>query len=231
MANNAGLRFGASLILGFAVVVTTLKAQASQPAADRVTATPKTTRNLRCTPSCGPKLFEQRYVSRIPTHADTTMPTTKFRLRWSRGNFEIISFSPRAVSLVSLAAQSLSLNPDCFRRLYAWHIASIIGPPSCFFAIFRGLDFLAALFADFFGALATNHPNLQHVLFCQRAFSSLQVSASCPREVAPVAEDCSRDWYRTSIFAQSALCSRAVANPPPVRQQSPWHRPHGRSHR
>ena len=55
--------------------------------------------------------------------------------------------------------QSLSLKPDCFRRLYAWYVASITGPPSCFFAIFRGLDFFAALFADFFGALAIDHLN------------------------------------------------------------------------
>jgi hypothetical protein len=31
--------------------------------------------------------------------------------------------------------------------------------PFCFFAILRGLDFFAAPFADFFDALAIDHPN------------------------------------------------------------------------
>lgn len=84
--------------------------------------------------------------------------------------------SPRIVSLVSLAAQSLSLKPDCFRRLYAWYIASIIGLPSCFFAIFRGPDFLAALFADFFDALAINHPNRSALnLSAKRVSASIRV--------------------------------------------------------
>ena len=60
---------------------------------------------------------------------------------------------------MSPAAQSLSLKPDFFKRLYAWYIVSITRSPSCFFAIFRGLDFFVDLFADFFGALAINHPN------------------------------------------------------------------------
>src|ERR1700682_5389184 len=56
--------------LGFCCwrLLSTLQAQTSQPAADRVTATPETARDLRGTLSYGPEFFEPRYVFRIPTH-------------------------------------------------------------------------------------------------------------------------------------------------------------------
>src|SRR5262249_58617774 len=56
--------------LGFCCwrLVPALHAQTSQPAADRVTATPETACDLLGALSQGPEFFEQRYVFRIPTH-------------------------------------------------------------------------------------------------------------------------------------------------------------------
>jgi hypothetical protein len=48
--------------------VTALQAQTSKPAADRVTATAETARDLRGALSRSPEFFKQRYVLRIKTH-------------------------------------------------------------------------------------------------------------------------------------------------------------------
>lgn len=49
-------------------LVAALEAQTGQHAADRVTTAPETARNLRRALSCGPELFEKRYVFPIPAH-------------------------------------------------------------------------------------------------------------------------------------------------------------------
>jgi hypothetical protein len=60
--------------------VTTLQVQTSQLGADRVTAIPETTRDLRGALSYGPEFFEQCYVFRIPTHGRYYTPTIKYWL-------------------------------------------------------------------------------------------------------------------------------------------------------
>ena len=80
-ANNAGLRFETALSW---VLLLAACDHASGPndlaAADRITATPETARDLPGALSYGPEFFEQRYVFRIPTHGRYYTPTDSYRL-------------------------------------------------------------------------------------------------------------------------------------------------------
>ena len=68
--------------LGFCCwrLMTTLQVQTRQLGADRVTAIPEATCDLRGALSYCPKFFEQCYVFRIPTHGKYYTPTPNYKL-------------------------------------------------------------------------------------------------------------------------------------------------------
>ena len=145
---------------------------------------------------------------------DRPRPTIRSMRRQRK--FRNHQLQPKRVYLVSPGAQSLSLNPDCFRRLYAWYIASITGLPSCFFAIFRGPDFLAALFGDFFRALAISHPNRSALnLSAKRVSASIRV-----RGVGRVAYRFkAATWHSNERVRR--LPDRLTCGAPPLRRSHP----------
>jgi hypothetical protein len=93
-------------------LVTALQAQTSQLGADRVTAIPETTRDLRGALSYGPEFFEQCYVFRIPTHGRYYTRTIKYwlvvRFTPTSGHRQLDYSGPKSANTGSAQAYSIT---------------------------------------------------------------------------------------------------------------------------